>query len=70
MELIKNEGTADRVIRVIVGVVLLAAALTGHGTPWTWIGIIPLLTGIIGICPLYYLLGINTCKNKVIAGGD
>lgn len=58
----RNEGTVDRALRVIVGLVLLYFAATGHYTPWSWIGVVPLLTGLVGTCPLYSLLGINTCK--------
>lgn len=58
----RNEGTIDRALRIIVGIVLLYLAFTGQFTPWTWIGVVPLLTGLVGFCPLYRLLGINTCK--------
>lgn len=58
----RNEGTLDRALRVILGLVLLALALTGQYTPWTWIGVVPLLTGLVGMCPLYSILGISTCK--------
>ncbi|HMT48475.1 MAG: hypothetical protein RL702_752 [Pseudomonadota bacterium] len=58
----RNEGTVDRVARVALGVVLIVLALRGMYTPWTWIGVVPLLTGLVGMCPLYSLLGINTCK--------
>ncbi|HEX4847241.1 MAG TPA: DUF2892 domain-containing protein [Novosphingobium sp.] len=44
--------------------VLLGLAFTGHYTPWTWLGIVPLLTGLVGWCPPYSLLGINTCKAR------
>lgn len=58
----RNEGTIDRALRVIVGIVLIVMALKGMYTPWTWIGVVPLLTGLVGTCPAYSLLGINTCK--------
>lgn len=58
----RNEGTIDRVARVALGVVLLVLAMRGLYTPWTWIGVVPLLTGLVGTCPLYSVLGINTCK--------
>ena len=58
----RNEGTLDRVARVALGVVLIVMALRGMYTPWTWIGVVPLLTGLVGWCPPYALLGINTCK--------
>lgn len=57
----RNEGTADRALRVALGLVLLALAVTGKGV-WGYIGIVPLLTGIMGSCPLYSILGINTCS--------
>ena len=59
-----NEGTIDRALRVIVGLVLIALVFVGPQTPWGWIGVVPLLTGIVGFCPAYRLLGINTCKVK------
>ncbi len=59
-----NEGQADRLVRIIAGLVLIGLAVTGHFTPWTWIGAVPLLTGLIGWCPAYSLLGINTCKAR------
>lgn len=58
----RNEGTLDRVLRVIVGLVLIALALNGTFAPWGWIGVVPLATGILGVCPVYSLLGIRTCK--------
>ncbi len=54
-----NEGTIDRVLRVALGVTLVALALT-KGWTWAWIGVVPILTGATGICPLYSILGINT----------
>ena len=59
-----NMGSADRIIRAIVGVVLLALVFVGPQTPWGWIGIIPLATALVGTCPAYSLLGIKTCKTK------
>lgn len=56
-----NEGTADRVIRVVIGLGLLSIVFVGPQTPWGWIGVVPLLTGILGFCPLYRLVGMNTC---------
>nr|WP_321359422.1 DUF2892 domain-containing protein [uncultured Hyphomonas sp.] len=59
-----NEGTIDRVLRVIVGLALIAIVFVGPQTPWGWIGLVPLLTGLAGTCPLYTILGIRTCKLK------
>jgi len=58
----KNMGTIDRVLRVVVGVVLIALVFVGPQTPWGWIGIIPLATALIGWCPAYSVIGVKTCK--------
>ena len=60
----KNEGTMDRAIRTILGLIILSLAFAGPQTPWGYIGAIPLLTGIVGFCPFYPLLKINTCGAK------
>lgn len=60
----KNEGTIDRVLRVIAGLVLLSLVFIGPQTMWGLIGIVPLATGLIGFCPLYSIFGINTCPMK------
>jgi hypothetical protein len=59
-----NMGSADRIIRAIVGIALLALVFVGPQTPWGWIGIVPLATALVGICPAYSLLGIKTCKKQ------
>lgn len=59
-----NEGTIDRALRIIVGLVLIALVFVGPQTAWGWIGIVPLATGLIGWCPAYRLLGIKTCPMK------
>ncbi len=59
-----NEGTLDRALRVIAGLVLIALAATGTVGVWGWIGVVPLATGLLGWCPAYTLLGINTCGLK------
>lgn len=56
-----NVGTIDRVLRVVVGLVLMTLAATGTVGLWGWIGIIPLLTGIFRFCPAYAILGTDTC---------
>jgi hypothetical protein len=60
----RNEGSLDRILRIAVGIVLLYLALNGQYTPWTWIGVVPLLTGVIGWCPAYSLFGMNTCRTR------
>lgn len=57
-----NVGTIDRVLRILVGVLLIALTLTGTIGLWGWIGMVPLATGVLRFCPLYPLLGISTCK--------
>jgi hypothetical protein len=59
-----NEGTIDRVLRVVVGLGVLSLAFVGPQTPWGYVGLVPLATGLIGFCPLYAMLGINTCSVK------
>jgi hypothetical protein len=58
-----NEGTLDRIVRVVFGLVLVALALVGPRTPLGWLGIIPLVTGAVGFCPLYRVIGIRTTKH-------
>ena len=57
-----NVGTIDRVLRILVGALLIALTLTGIIGLWGWIGLVPLATGVVRFCPLYPLLGISTCK--------
>lgn len=57
----KNEGTWDRALRILVGIALIALVLTGTIGAWGWIGVVPLATGLLGMCPLYTVLGIRTC---------
>ena len=62
----KNVGGIDRTLRIVVGIVLIALAATGTVGWWGYIGIVPLLTGLFRFCPLYTMLGMNTCavQNK------
>jgi hypothetical protein len=59
-----NEGTLDRTLRILAGLVLIALVFVGPKTPLGWIGLVPLVTGLIGWCPLYALFGLNTCPVK------
>jgi len=63
MDMKKNVGVTERMIRIIAGVGILSLAFLGPASPWAFLGVIPLLTGIFGFCPPYALLGISTCKN-------
>lgn len=56
----RNVGTLDRILRVLVGIVLLALVFVGPQTLWGLIGLVPLATAVIGFCPAYRLLGICT----------
>jgi hypothetical protein len=57
-----NVGLIDKVLRIIIGVVLIALAFTGTLGVWAYIGVVPLVTGLVGWCPLYSLLGTSTKK--------
>lgn len=57
-----NVGTTDRLIRIIAGAALIAGAATGYIGMWGYIGIVPILTGTLRICPAYLPFGISTCK--------
>ena len=60
----RNEGTFDRAARVIVGLVVLSLVFVGPQTAWGWLGLVPLVTGLVGNCPVYSVFGINTCGLK------
>jgi len=59
-----NLGTIDRTIRILVGVGLIAAALSGVIGVWGWIGVIPLATGLFRFCPAYLPFGLRTCPMR------
>jgi Protein of unknown function (DUF2892) len=59
-----NEGTVDRVIRVVLGLGALSLTVVGPQSMWGLLGLVPLATGLIGTCPLYSVLGIRTCPMK------
>ena len=56
-----NVGRTDKVLRILLGLALIAWALAG-GPVWAWVGLVPLATGLFNFCPLYALLGMNTCR--------
>jgi len=60
----QNVHNIERVIRVIAGLGIISLVFIGPQSPWGWLGVIPLATGIIGWCPPYALLGISTCKKS------
>lgn len=57
-----NVGGIDRVLRILVGLVLIALAATNTVGLWGWLGLIPLATGLFRFCPAYPILGISSCK--------
>jgi hypothetical protein len=59
-----NVGGIDKILRIIAGLVLIGLAIMGIGAPWTWIGVVPLATGLMGWCPAYTLFGLNSCPLK------
>jgi len=59
-----NEGTVDRVLRIVVGIVLLSLTVLGPKTSWGLVGLVPLATGLAGTCPLYSVFGLSTCPAK------
>lgn len=62
--MIANIGTVDRIIRIVIGLALIAASLFGVIGLWGWIGVVPLATGVIRFCPAYRLFGLSTCPNS------
>ena len=59
-----NVGGIDRVLRIVAGLVLIGLTLMGTIGPWGWIGVVLLATGLFSTCPLYSIIGLNTCPMK------
>ncbi|HRP74994.1 MAG TPA: DUF2892 domain-containing protein [Rhodocyclaceae bacterium] len=59
-----NVGGIDKILRIVAGLILIALGIMGIGAPWTFIGVVPLVTGLMGWCPAYKLIGVNTCPLK------
>ncbi|MFO1267731.1 MAG: DUF2892 domain-containing protein [Rubrivivax sp.] len=62
-----NVGGFDRPLRIVAGLLLIGLTLFGVIGAWGWIGVVPLVTGALGMCPLYTLFGFSSCPTK--AGG-
>lgn len=60
----KNVNTTDRIIRVMLGLVVLSLAFVGPQTPWAYAGIILIVTGFVRFCPLYRIVGVSSCKRR------
>ena len=58
----KNVHHWDRAIRVVVGLVMVSMAFFGPENLWFLVGLVPLITGLAGVCPIYNVAGVNTCK--------
>jgi len=61
-----NIGILDRAVRIGAGVALIGMALAGWIGPWGYVGVIPLLTGLVSVCPAYALFGFSTCARKAL----
>ncbi len=59
-----NVGSIDRILRVVLGIALIALTLTGTIGVWGWLGVVPLLTAALGSCPVCTMLGLSTCPMK------
>jgi hypothetical protein len=59
-----NVGGFDRIVRIVLGLVLIALVFMGPKTPWGWVGVVPLVTGLLRTCPLYSLVGFSTCPAR------
>lgn len=64
----RNVGNIERMVRIVAGLAILSLTVIGPQSLWGLLGIVPLLTGLVGWCPPYALLGINTCCKKEIEG--
>jgi hypothetical protein len=60
-----NEGTFDRVLRVVIGLGVMSLYFVGPKTPWAFLGAILVVTGAVGFCPLYRLVGLSTCRTSL-----
>ena len=57
-----NVGNIDRALRILLGAILIGLAVTGHAGKWGYLGIVPLLTGVVAWCPLYRLFSVRTTE--------
>ena len=60
----RNIGNTERIVRVVIGLGVLSLAFVGPASPWGYLGLAPLVTGAVGWCPPYALLGISTCRPR------
>ncbi len=64
-----NVGPIDRALRIVLGLVLLSLTFLGPRTAWGWVGLVPLATGLFGMCPLYSILGVSTAPTPRVPAG-
>lgn len=62
--MIKNVGSPDRIARLVIGALLVILALTGTIGVWGWIGVVLIATAVLNFCPIYRIIGVNTCRMK------
>jgi len=65
-----NEHVIERVVRVVAGLGIVSLAFVGPATPWAWFGLVPIITGLAGTCPIYTLFGMSTCPVNPRASSD
>ena len=58
----QNVHIIERVVRVVVGLAIISLVFIGPQSAWGWLGLVPVVTGVIGWCPPYALFGFSTCK--------
>lgn len=63
MEFARNLGSLDRILRFVVGALLVILAITGTIGVWGWIGLVLLATAFLNFCPIYRVLGVKTCSD-------
>lgn len=62
--MVKNVNTVDQIVRIILGIALIAMVFIGPQTPWGWLGLILIVTGSMNFCPIYSMLGMSTFKSS------
>ena len=67
--MLRNIGTADRWVRIVVGFGLLALVFTGPQTAWGYLGLLPIATALVGFCPIYRAFGISTNRSRATHPG-
>ncbi len=58
----KNMSGLDRIVRIALGVLLIISAMVGALGPWAYVGVLAIIVGLVGNCPMYSLFGVKTCK--------